>query len=153
MLPHQAEIQRLPHANVTTVPFHFDEPADGALDRAEPARAVHTSANGYAPRSTVVIAEGPDAGEQDDRTTPIADVRWRQRVRVHGRVQALRVEPMAGSPTMECTLVDETGGVSIVFFGRRHIDGVEIGSVLTATGMAIEHRGRLAIVNPIYELR
>jgi hypothetical protein len=25
--------------------------------------------------------------------------------------------------------------------------------VLTATGMAIEHRGRLAIVNPVYELR
>jgi hypothetical protein len=144
------EIQRLPHANVTTVPFHFDDPADVAPDR-EPARAVHASVNGHAPRSSIVLAEGPDVG--DERTTPIADVRWRQRVRVHGRVQAVRVEPMAGSPTMECTLVDETGGVSIVFFGRRHIDGVEIGAVLTATGMAIEHRGRLAIVNPLYELR
>ncbi|HTK15550.1 MAG TPA: amino acid permease [Acidimicrobiia bacterium] len=144
------EIQRLPHANVTTVPFHFDEPADVAPDR-EPARAVHTSVNGRAPRSSIVLAEGPEVS--DEHTTPIADVRWRQRVRVHGRVQALRVEPMAGSPTMECTLVDETGGVSIVFFGRRHIDGVEIGAVLTATGMAIEHRGRLAIVNPVYELR
>jgi hypothetical protein len=144
------EIQRLPHANVTTVPFHFDEPTAVAPDR-EPAHAVHTSVNGRAPRSSVVIAEGPDGAE--GHVTPIADVRWRQRVRVHGRVQALRVEPMAGSPTMECTLVDETGGVSIVFFGRRHIDGVEIGAVLTATGMAIEHRGRLAIVNPVYELR
>jgi amino acid transporter len=147
------EIQRLPHANVTTVPFHFDEPADVARDRAEPVRTVHTSVNGHAPRSTSVVAEAPEILGRDDRTTAIADVRWRQRVRVHGRVQALRVEPMAGSPTMECTLVDETGGVSIVFFGRRHIDGVEIGTVLTATGMAIEHRGRLAIVNPLYELR
>jgi hypothetical protein len=40
-----------------------------------------------------------------------------------------------------------------VFFGRRHIEGVTLGSSLTATGMAIEHRNRLAIVNPIYELR
>jgi hypothetical protein len=50
-------------------------------------------------------------------------------------------------------VVDDTGGISIVFFGRRHIDGIQIGSVLTATGMAIDHRGRLAIVNPQYELR
>ena len=49
-------------------------------------------------------------------------------------------------------LVDETGGVSLVFFGRRHIDGVDIGTTMRVTGMAIEHRGRLAIVNPVYEL-
>ena len=50
-------------------------------------------------------------------------------------------------------MADETGGVTLVFFGRRHIEGVAIGSTMTATGMAIEHRGRLAIVNPVYELR
>ena len=43
---------------------------------------------------------------------------------MHGRVQALRVEPLAGSPSLECTLVDETGGVNVVFFGRRKIDGI-----------------------------
>ena len=71
---------------------------------------------------------------------------------MEGRVQALRIEPLAGSPSLECTLVDETGGVSLVFFGRRHIDGVDIGTTMRVTGMAIEHRGRLAIVNPVYEL-
>ena len=49
--------------------------------------------------------------------------------------------------------MDETGSVSIVFFGRRHIEGIEIGANITATGMAIDHNGRLAIVNPVYELR
>ena len=43
--------------------------------------------------------------------------------------------------------------MSIVFFGRRHIEGIQIGATLTATGMAIDHNGRLAIVNPVYELR
>ena len=98
-----------------------------------------------------MLGGGPGAGP--DGTTPIGSVRWREQVRVHGRVQAVRIEPLAGSPSLECTLVDDTGGVSIVFFGRRHIEGVEIGSTLTATGMAIEHRGRLAIVNPVYELQ
>jgi len=86
-------------------------------------------------------------------TTPIGDVRCRQHVRVHGRVQAVRVEPLGGSPCLECTVVDETGGVSVVFFGRRQIAGLAIGAAVTVEGMAIDHHGRLAIVNPVYELR
>ena len=168
------EIARLPHANVTTVPFHFDEPATvsaGANGHGATngngnngngngngnngnGNGNNGSGNGKAPRSTIVLGGGPSADEQrDDGTTPIGSVRWRRQVRVHGRVQAVRIEPLAGSPSLECTLVDDTGGVSIVFFGRRHIEGVEIGSALTATGMAIEHNGRLAIVNPVYELK
>jgi amino acid transporter len=152
------EIARLPHANVTTVPFHFDEPAtvDQSAANRDLAHATASTGNGNgngkAPRSTIVLGGGPHADTRDDGTTPIGSVRWREQVRVHGRVQAVRIEPLAGSPSLECTLVDDTGGVSVVFFGRRHIEGVEIGSTLTATGMAIEHKGRLAIVNPVYEL-
>jgi hypothetical protein len=145
------EIAKLPHANVTTVPFHFDEPTIG-----EPATNGHAAANGdgKAHRSTFVTSAAVTTAEPNDNgATPIGDVRWRQRVCVEGRVQAIRVEPLAGSPSLECTLVDETGGVSVVFFGRRHIEGVEIGATMRATGMAIEHRNRLAIVNPVYELR
>jgi len=157
------EIARLPHANVTTVPFHFDEPATVASNGHAAANGTsayaHTNGNGgngngKTPRSTIVLGGGPDANDAaPGGTTPIGSVRWRQQVRVHGRIQAVRIEPLAGSPSLECTLVDETGGVSVVFFGRRHIEGVAIGSMLTASGMAIEHRGRLAIVNPVYELR
>jgi hypothetical protein len=161
------EIQRLPHANVTTVPFHFDDPTEtvsvaptldltGANGHANGnGNGNGGNGNGKAPRSTIVLGGGGalDVACRADGTTPIGSVRWREQVCIHGRVQALRVEPLAGSPSMECTLVDDTGGVTIVFFGRRHIDGVEIGSTLTATGMAIEHRGRLAIVNPVYELK
>jgi amino acid transporter len=158
------EIQRLPHANVTTVPFHFDEPVTAPAGVTATNGVAHANGNGNgnsgnghgkAPRSTIVVGGGGalTSDSRDDGTTPIGSVRWRQHVKIHGRVQALRVEPLAGSPSMECTVVDETGGVSVVFFGRRHIQGVEIGSALTATGMAIEHRGRLAIVNPVYELK
>jgi hypothetical protein len=144
------EISRLPHANVTTVPFHFD-------DRAT---ALHTNGNGAAKTKGKRKLEGELATvstappvAREDGTTPIADVGWRSRVKVCGRIQALRVEPLAGSPSLECTLVDDTGGVSLVFFGRPAIPGLEIGVSVTAEGVAIDHHGRLAIVNPTYELR
>ncbi|MBV8160339.1 MAG: DNA-binding protein, partial [Acidimicrobiia bacterium] len=43
---------------------------------------------------------------------------WRSRARVAGRVRSLRVQPWAGVPTLEGTLVDDTGGISVVFLGR-----------------------------------
>ncbi len=107
-----------------------------------------------APRSMtrVVGADRPDGDGAATRITTIGDVRWRQRVRVTGRVEAVRVQPRAGSPVLECTLVDDTGGISLVFLGRRSIAGVDIGTSLTAEGMVIEHLGRLAIINPLYQL-
>ncbi len=153
------EISRLPHANVTLVPFHFDDRDDIEV----PERPTDPSPNGNGYRSngkgkgktkingkpladtlTIVRPEG---------TTAIGDVRCRQNVKVHGRIQAIRVEPLGGSPSLECTVVDETGGLSVVFFGRRQIEGIAIGSTLTAEGMAIDHHGRLAIINPVYDLR
>jgi hypothetical protein len=152
------EISRLPHANVTIVPFHFDD--RGTISVANAGTSPNANGNGRGAGAgngksraatktladTVTIAR--PAG-----TTPIGSVRCRQRVKVHGRVQAIRVEPLAGSPSLECTVVDETGGVSVVFFGRRQIEGITIGATMTVEGMAIDHHGRLAIVNPVYELR
>ena len=82
----------------------------------------------------------------------IADVEWRQRVRVTGTVSALRVQPMSGTCALECTLVDDTGGISALFLGRRTIAGIQIGTKLTVEGMVVDHHGRLAIMNPVYEI-
>jgi len=47
---------------------------------------------------------------------PISDVRWRGLVRVEGRIRSMRVRPWAGEVrTLECTVVDDTGGIEIVF--------------------------------------
>jgi len=148
------EISRLPHANVTTVPFHFDD--RGTICVAAPATTPSPNGNGRANGKAKAVSKVLTDTVRIVRpagTTPIGDVRFRQRVRVHGRVQAVRVEPLGGSPCLECTVVDETGGVSVVFFGRREIAGIAIGATVTVEGMAIDHHGRLAIVNPVYELR
>jgi hypothetical protein len=83
---------------------------------------------------------------------PIAEVTWRHRARVCGRVKAVRVQPLAGVPTLECTVFDESGGLAVVFLGRREIPGIQPGTKLAAEGMVTEHQGRLAILNPDYQL-
>jgi hypothetical protein len=84
--------------------------------------------------------------------TPIGSVTWRQRAKVKGRVRSVRVQPLAGIPTLECTVYDETGGLAVVFLGRREIPGIGPGTTLTAEGMVSDHQGRLAILNPDYQL-
>ncbi|HEX4821088.1 MAG TPA: DNA-binding protein [Acidimicrobiales bacterium] len=82
----------------------------------------------------------------------IADARFRERVKVRGRVRSLRVRPWADSPTLEVVLVDETGGITVVFLARRRIGGVRPGAVMSVEGMVGAHERRLAILNPEYEL-
>jgi amino acid transporter len=103
------------------------------------------------PSQTEVVVSGPTAPEVRT-TTPLGEVAHRQRTRVVGRVRTVRVQPWAGVPTFECTLVDSTGALTIVFLGRRSVTGVEPGVRLTAEGTVGAYRGRLAMLNPRYEL-
>jgi amino acid transporter len=156
-------VSRLPHANVTTVPFHFlsRKEAQAAGEPVEAAAAaLATAPNGRDPAST---ATGPETDASSvavmaapvtraDGTTPIGAVVWRQRVDVSGTVRTVRVHPLAGTSTLECVVEDDTGSMSIVFLGRSHIPGIAVGTRLRAQGVAGDHRGRLAILNPTYQL-
>ncbi len=84
-------------------------------------------------------------------SVPIGETHWRQHARVSGRVRSVRVQPWSGVATLECTLRDSTGGLVLVFLGRRAVGGIRPGVHLTAEGMIGEHKGRLAILNPVYE--
>jgi hypothetical protein len=42
--------------------------------------------------------------------------------------------------------------MAVVFLGRREIPGIGPGAKLTAEGMVTDHQGRLAILNPDYQL-
>lgn len=91
------------------------------------------------------------AGESEGCLS-IADVRWREHVRLLGRVRSLRVEPWSDLPTLECTLVDDSGGITVVFLGRRNVPGIRLGTRMIVEGAAGAHHGRLAILNPEYTL-
>jgi len=64
----------------------------------------------------------------------------------------VRIQPWAGVPTLECTLVDETGGIYVVFLGRREVAGIHPGTRMVVEGMVGDHGGRMAILNPEYRL-
>ena len=84
---------------------------------------------------------------------PISSVTWRRQVRVRGEVHAMRLQPWAeGVVSLELTLVDDTGGLTIVFLGRKAIPGIGLGRHLEVEGMVGESRGHLVILNPVYRL-
>lgn len=83
---------------------------------------------------------------------PIGSVRWRERSCIEGRIRSIRVQPWHGTRTLECVVVDDTGGILLVFLGQKKVAGVELGRHLIASGMVGEHRGYLAILNPEYRL-
>ncbi len=146
------QVSRLPHANVTTVPFHVD-----LLDAPKvPLQALVTRFR-RASQGKGESIPGPlddtdaTSGHLPD-TTPIGEVRWRSKVRVAGRVRSLRVAPLHDAPTLELVLVDATGGLSVVFLGRRGIAGVDVGSRVLVEGTVGIHKARLALLNPSYRL-
>jgi amino acid transporter len=147
----QEQLSKLPHANVTTVPFHLGSRPDAAsLPYAGDVVPLPIEAN---------VPEPDPAGEPDARagvavagSTRIIDARWRRRVRVVGRVRSLRVAPLHDAPTLELVIVDETGAMSVVFLGRRAIAGVAVGSRLVVEGTVGVHKARLAVLNPTYTL-
>jgi amino acid transporter len=151
-----AEVSKLPHANVTAVPFQFDSIDTpkvplSALTRARAAKPAKERRGSGVP--------GP-AGDGDGRvptvvvpgSTSIIDATWRTRVTIAGAVRSIRVAPLHDAPTLELILVDATGSISVVFLGRRSLAGISVGSRMIVDGIVGIHRGRLAIVNPSYQL-
>ena len=98
-------------------------------------------------------AERPErAAAPAEPCTPIGTVAWRDSVRIQGRVRSVRVQPWADVASLQCVLVDETGGLTVVFFGRRKMAGVYPGTVMAVEGVVGAHNGKLALLNPAYEL-
>ena len=65
----------------------------------------------------------------------------------------MRARPWADNvATLECTVLDASGGIEVVFLGRRTIPGIELGARIRAHGRVGAHHRRLAILNPVYEL-
>ena len=47
----------------------------------------------------------------------------------------MHVQPWGGAQTLEATLRDATGELTLVFLGRRQIGGIVPGTILTASGV------------------
>jgi hypothetical protein len=146
-------VSQLPHVNATIIPFHVSaglQETDLEL-RHMVTPDVHRepvpASNGRKkspgrPPSTAVPG-----------TQPIASLRWRTRARVAGRVKTIRVQPLSDVPTIEAVVADDSGeAITFVFLGRRSIAGLRSGTQMVAEGMVGKHKGKLAMINPSYEV-
>jgi amino acid transporter len=160
-------ISQQPRVVATVVPFDVN----GLIERRSRSQAIAASPLPEAATSRALTAamrrHEPSTSTAWDReetravissTTPappatrIADLTWRERAVVTGQVRAVRLAAVAQSPSLEVELWDESGGVVLVFYGRRHIAGIKAGTRMTAVGTISDRHGKLAISNPIYTL-
>ena len=159
----QEQVSRLPHANVTSVPFHFDTIDDARVPLSAivggPVGPPKVPGPRAAGGGAAAFSETPADRTDGHAVSPvegceaIANVRYRDHVRVAGRVRSVRVAPMNEAPTLELEIDDGTAAISAVFLGRRQLAGVGVGSKLVLEGRIGLHRQRLAMLNPVYELR
>ncbi|WP_344657833.1 amino acid permease [Catenulispora subtropica] len=154
-------LSTLPHVVATIVPFDVVEAIE-ELEAAEQGRAVKPKEGdefAAKPRSTRKMLLDAECATVPDAHTgapvevrPINSVRWRERAAVEGRVRSVSVSPVKGSPALEAELYDASGGISLVFYGRRSIPGIEPGARMRVEGMVGEMEGHLAMANPTYKL-
>src|SRR5665811_1435215 len=104
---------------------------------------------GVAPET---ILEPPVDVMDRGASSAIKNATRRQIATVVGRIRSVEVSPIAGNPALRCELVDDTGGVTLLFYGRRSIAGIEPGVKLRAEGRVGEYKGHLAIANPLYTI-
>jgi amino acid transporter len=160
-----AAVGCLPHANVTFVPYHLGQSARqrqlAAVFEEESLETVGVGRKSPGRRSAKregrALAAVPDthivaADEVPEGVIPISDIAYRQRARVAGRIKSQRIQPWAGVATLECVIVDGTGGINLVFLGRKHVAGLAPGVRLVAEGTVGDHGGKLAILNPLYRI-
>ena len=82
----------------------------------------------------------------------IADVPDREYVKLGGTVKQVALAPRAGTPTLEASLYDGTGSVTLVWLGRRRMAGVDPGADGSRrTGLRAQRPARH--LQPAYELQ
>ncbi len=144
-----AVVGQLPNVSATVIPYQlrrrFRLPWEQEFAPTTPGAPETRESAGS--ESDELFPEGTPPG-----AAPIGSVRVRQRAKVAGRIRSVRVQPGAGISSLECTLADATGQLTLVFQGRRLVPGIQPGAKLLAEGMVGERNHRLAMINPHYTI-
>ncbi len=84
--------------------------------------------------------------------TPIGQVPRRGRVTVEGRVHAVEIRPVERNTVLACEVMDSTGDLTAMFYGRSHIPGLNPGAKVRFTGQVAIRDHQAVMINPAYEL-
>ena len=99
-------------------------------------------------------AGGQAAGATDDNAEvrPIGSLTEPVKATVEGRVISMAIRPVEQNSVLAVEVADETGTLTALFYGRKHIPGVECGGRLRLHGTVGIRNGRPVMINPVYEL-
>jgi RecG-like helicase len=91
--------------------------------------------------------------DQVEGVDQIGVCRPRTHVRVAGKVQSIKLVPNGSTSTLEMRVYDGTDEIVAVWFGRRKIPGVALGSGIVLEGTLTRTRGHAwQVINPAYQL-
>ncbi|MBA3630444.1 MAG: hypothetical protein H0W55_12385 [Actinobacteria bacterium] len=86
-------------------------------------------------------------------TIRIKDIAPRCGCRAVGVIQKIRIDPRAGTGSVEVTLDDGTGRLLARWLGRSKLNGIALGKGLEVEATAGDHAGdELVVLNPSYRL-
>jgi hypothetical protein len=71
---------------------------------------------------------------------------------VEGRVKSVEIRPVEQNCVFECTVDDDTGALTAMFYGRTGIPGVGPGTRVRLEGKVSVRAGGPVMTNPAYEL-
>jgi RecG-like helicase len=86
------------------------------------------------------------------RATPIGRLPKRGRAVVEGRVHAVEIRPVEQNTVLACEVVDSTGHLTAMFYGRSHIPGLDPGARVRFIGQVGVRGNQAVMINPAYEL-
>ena len=69
-----------------------------------------------------------------------------------GRVHAVEIRPVERNTVLACEIVDSTGQLTALFYGRSYIPGLNPGAKVRLTGPLGAHGREVVMTNPAYEL-
>jgi hypothetical protein len=98
-------------------------------------------------------ADDLDAERVVQKCQAIDGVTDREVVTLYGELKNVSLAPRAGTPTLEASLYDGSGAVTLVWLGRRRIAGIKPGAGLVVRGRVSCQDGHRVIYNPRYELQ
>ena len=86
------------------------------------------------------------------RATPIGQLANRGRAVVEGRVHAVEIRPVERNTVLACEIVDSTGQLTAMFYGRSYIPGLNPGAKVRLIGQVGIRDRKPVMINPAYEL-
>ena len=84
--------------------------------------------------------------------TLLSECMTRERHKVAGVIQNIRIDPRQGRDSIEATITDGTGSLIAKWLGRSTMSGITLGAGLIMEGVIGSQEGDLVMLNPDYDL-